>query len=771
MAGYTRQSTAQIFNGADITAPPLNAEFNKLEDAFDGVSGHSHNGTVGQGPKINLSTSLSGYLPPVHGGTGGKNNLAATSNPVVTNDFTQGYAVGSLWENVSTGRVFICVGNTTGSAVWRELVLVDGTAAAIIPETNNLTDLGSPSLRFQDLFLSGGISAQGNVSVGGTTALTGTLTANGAANLNGLTTAAQVDVNSGTIDGTVIGGNSPTAITGTQITANSGFVGSVTGDISGNVTSTGTSVFNNITLNGTLTSSGALNSNVIATSGASSFNDVTINGTLNMNAGTSATITNLSAPTNANDAARKVDVDNAVANLVDSAPAALDTLNELAAALGDDSDFSNTITTSIGTKLPKAGGTMTGHIILSADPTQPLHPTTKNYSDTTFLGLAGGTMTGDIALGGNKVTGLGTPSVSTDSANKAYVDNLFGSSTNAATSAAAAATSAANALVSENSAAASEAIAVSSKNTIVTLFLGSFSSDPSTSGVATGAIYYNTTVDSLKVFNGTAFATAVFDAGTALTAVNNLSDVNNPATSVTNLGLAYNTIAVTAASGEFYLDGTALQKASLAPSIQYRFDQSHSSNSGHPLKFSTTADGTHDSGSEFTTGVTVVGTAGQAGAYVQITVQQDSPTLYYYCANHSGMGSTAYKSGGSSSASSSGGTASAYVVPDASATYYMWKTIEIVPNNTTIAGTWQGMDRNATLYIGESDTIDSHYNYFETVATIDNHAAYQFIYVGDAATVTVPSGKVLHGFADAPIGGSSQDKFQSTGRVVYFGDN
>ena len=759
MAGYTRQSVSQIQNGADITAPPLNAEFNQLLAAFNAASGHGHTGATGDAPPIPLATSLSGYLPAVHGGTGGRNNNSASSNPTVTDDSGSGYAVGSVWLNTANDRIFICVNNTSNAALWNEVVASDGLK--FHPETTNTVDIGTASNRYKNMYLSGTATIP---------TVTATTINSGSVTTTGMGTFPTVNVDGGTVDGTVIGGNSPTAITGTQITANSGFVGSVTGDISGNVTSTGTSVFNNITLNGTLTSSGALNSNVIATSGASSFNDVTINGTLNMNAGTSATITNLSAPTNANDAARKVDVDNAVANLVDSAPAALDTLNELAAALGDDSDFSNTITTSIGTKLPKAGGTMTGHIILSADPTQPLHPTTKNYSDTTFLGLAGGTMTGDIALGGNKVTGLGTPSVSTDSANKAYVDNLFGSSTNAATSAALAASSAANALVSETSAAASEAIAVSSKNTIVTLFLGSFSSDPSTSGVATGAIYYNTTVDSLKVFNGTAIATAVFDAGTALTAVNNLSDVNNPATSVTNLGLAYNTIAVTAASGEFYLDGTALQKASLAPSIQYRFDQSHSSNSGHPLKFSTTADGTHDSGSEFTTGVTVVGTAGQAGAYVQITVQQDSPTLYYYCANHSGMGSTAYKSGGSSSASS-GGTASAYVVPDASASDYMWKTIEIVPNNTTIAGTWQGMATDATLYVGESDTIDSHYNYFETVATIDNHAAYQFIYVGDAATVTVPSGKALHGFADAPIGGSAQDKFQSTGRVVYFGDN
>ena len=52
--------------------------------------------------------------------------------------------------------------------------------------------------------------------------------------------------------------------------------------------------------------------------------------------------------------------DTAVANLVDSSPAALNTLNELAAALGDDANFSTTVTNSIATKLPLAGGTLTG---------------------------------------------------------------------------------------------------------------------------------------------------------------------------------------------------------------------------------------------------------------------------------------------------------------------------------------------------------------------------------------------------------------------------
>ena len=73
------------------------------------------------------------------------------------------------------------------------------------------------------------------------------------------------------------------------------------------------------------------------------------------------------ATTNTTQLATTAFVQTAVSSLVDSAPSTLDTLNELAAALGDDASFSTTVTNSIATKLPLAGGTMTGSLTVEGD--------------------------------------------------------------------------------------------------------------------------------------------------------------------------------------------------------------------------------------------------------------------------------------------------------------------------------------------------------------------------------------------------------------------
>ncbi len=78
------------------------------------------------------------------------------------------------------------------------------------------------------------------------------------------------------------------------------------------------------------------------------------------------TTTTQSAGNNTTRIATTAFVTTAVANIVDSAPSALDTLNELAAALGDDANFSTTITNSIATKAPLSAPTFTGDVDIDA---------------------------------------------------------------------------------------------------------------------------------------------------------------------------------------------------------------------------------------------------------------------------------------------------------------------------------------------------------------------------------------------------------------------
>ena len=101
------------------------------------------------------------------------------------------------------------------------------------------------------------------------------------------------------------------------------------------------------------------------------------------------------------------------------------------------------------------------------------------------------------------------------------------------------------------------------------------------------------------------------------------------------------TIVVTVAGnapGDYYLDGVLFADYQFTVGATYTFDLSDSSNSNHPLRFSETINGPFAGGSEYTSGVSYSGTAGQAGASTTITVTESTPQLYYYCAVHSGMG-------------------------------------------------------------------------------------------------------------------------------------
>jgi len=110
--------------------------------------------------------------------------------------------------------------------------------------------------------------------------------------------------------------------------------------------------------------------------------------------GGNPTTTTQSVSNNSTRIATTAYTDAQVATVVDSAPSTLNTLNELAAALGDDANFSTTTATNIAAKLPLAGGAMTGAIT----------------TNSTFDGR-------DVATDGTKLDGIEASADVTDATN------------------------------------------------------------------------------------------------------------------------------------------------------------------------------------------------------------------------------------------------------------------------------------------------------------------------------------------------------------------
>jgi len=156
MAGYTRQSSAQILSGEIVSAAPINAEYNQIVNAFDESTGHKHDGTSAEGPPIDRIAD------------------ADQNNKIL----------------IDTGNNHIEFYIDTGAST-QQLRIEDG---AIVPITDDDIDLGAVGAEFKDLHL------------------------DGTANIDSLV-ADTADINGGTVDGSVIGGTTPAAATMTDLTA------------------------------------------------------------------------------------------------------------------------------------------------------------------------------------------------------------------------------------------------------------------------------------------------------------------------------------------------------------------------------------------------------------------------------------------------------------------------------------------------------------------------------------------------------------------------
>jgi len=169
-------------------------------------------------------------------------------------------------------------------------------------------------------------------------------------------------------------------------------------------------------------------------------------------------------------------------------------------------------------------------------------------------------MSGVIAMGSNKITGVSNPTQAQDASTKGYTDTLFGSTAAAATSAAAANTSAGNAATSATNSGSSATAAANSATAAAASFdsfddryLGAKSSNPSVdndgNSLITGALYFNSSANSMRVYNGSSWA----DAGSA---VNGTSQrvVYTATASQTSFSVTYD-----AGFVDVYLNGIKLQ--------------------------------------------------------------------------------------------------------------------------------------------------------------------------------------------------------------------
>ena len=276
MAGYVRQSSADIIATAVVRANPLNVEYNALRDAFNASTGHKHDGTAAEGAyvpliadsdalnKVAIDTSNNRVGVFVEVSSAAVEQIRIQDGavvPVTNNDidlgtsslqfkdlFIDGTAtVDALQVDtnaVVTGNLTVNGNATLGNAASDTVTITADVASPLLPSADDTYDLGAVGSEWRNLYIDGTANIDALVAdtadinggtvdgavIGGASAAAGTFTSLTATGTSTLTT---VDINGGNIDGTIIGAGSAAAITGTTITGTS-LVGPVTGDVTGN---------------------------------------------------------------------------------------------------------------------------------------------------------------------------------------------------------------------------------------------------------------------------------------------------------------------------------------------------------------------------------------------------------------------------------------------------------------------------------------------------------------------------------------------------------
>jgi len=293
------------------------------------------------------------------------------------------------------------------------------------------------------------------------------------------------------------------------------------------------------------------------------------------------------AATNTTQIATTAFVKTAVDNLVASAPGTLDTLNELATALGNDANFSTTITNSLSLKAPIASPTFTGTVsgitktMVGLNNVDNTSDDNKPVSTATQLELnlkaplASPTFTGTVSGISKSMVGLGN------------VDNTSDSSKPISTA------------------------------TQTALDLKANIASPTFTGTVSGIT-----------------ATMV-----GLGNVNNTSDANKPVSTATQTALdfkldtadpAVDYYVTNSGYGAYLVNGVSNGTIYFERGKKYRI---HVNASGHPFWIQTVSGG-YSSANVYTTGITGSGT--QSG-HIIVELPQSAPQLYYACQYHSSM--------------------------------------------------------------------------------------------------------------------------------------